>query len=402
MKIGIIKEGKQPPDKRVPFTPKQCKRILDQYPDVEILVQKSKVRAFSDQEYNSQGIRLVEDLDEADIIFGVKEVNKDDLIAKKRFFFFSHTIKKQPYNRDLLQTVLNQSVTLTDYECLTDKEGSRILGFGRYAGIVGTYNGFLTFGKRSDRYQLKPAHDCSNKEELIDELKKVHLPKGFKIAITGMGRVAGGSIEILEALKIKRVSPADYLKSNFDEAFYTQLSVEEYFKKPNGANFDREEVFAHPERFERNFMPYAKVTDLYISCHFWDDRGPVIFTLDEMRTSDFKIRTIADISCDIAGPIPSTIRPSSIEDPIYEIDRNSAKEVSKSNQDTITVMAVDNLPCELPRDASEDFGNALIERVLPTLLGEDPDNIIERATIAKEGKLTDEFSYLQDYVEGKD
>jgi len=402
MQIGIIKEGKTPADERVPFSPEQTKLIKARYPQVNLVVQKSNVRAFKDEEYASEGVELVDDLKDADVIFGVKEVQLDDLLAHKTYFFFSHTIKKQSYNRKLLQTVLERNIKLVDYECLTHSTGGRLVGFGRYAGIVGAYNAFLTYGKRSGDYDLKPANECSNRVDMESCLSRVKLPKNFKIVMTGNGRVAGGVLEIIEQLPIKKVSPQDFLNRDFDEAVYTQLTVEDYFKKPNGADFKREEAFEYPELFESDFVKYTKVADMYITAHFWDARGPRIFTEEDLVADDFKIRTIADISCDIAGPIPSTIRPSTIEDPIYFINRKTLKEEGEFNEDFVSVMAVDNLPCELPKDASEDFGEELIQKVLPNLIGRDDDTVIERATIAQNGKLMPTFEYLQDYVEGKE
>lgn len=402
MQIGIIKEGKTPADERVPFSPEQTKLIKARYPQVNLVVQKSNVRAFKDEEYASEGVELVDDLKDADVIFGVKEVQLDDLLAHKTYFFFSHTIKKQSYNRKLLQTVLERSIKLVDYECLTNSSGGRLVGFGRYAGIVGAYNAFLTYGKRSGIYDLKPASKCKNRVEMEGCLSRVKFPKGFKIVMTGNGRVAGGVLEIIEQLPIKKVSPQDFLSKDFDEAVYTQLTVEDYFRKSNNAKFEKEEAFEHPERFESDFAKYTKVADMYITAHFWDARGPRIFTEEDLAADDFKIRTIADISCDIAGPIPSTIRPSTIEEPIYLINRKTLKEEDEFNEDFVSVMAVDNLPCELPKDASEDFGEELIQKVLPNLIGRDDDAVIERATIAQNGKLMPAFEYLQDYVEGKE
>ncbi len=402
MKIGVIREGKTPPDKRVPFTPKQAKTIENNFESVEVLVQQSEVRAFADQEYAKQGLALTTDLKDCEVIFGVKEVNLEDLLPHKTYFFFSHTIKEQPYNRDLLRTVLERNIRLVDYECLTHANGQRILGFGRYAGIVGCYNGFLAYGQRTDAYSLKAANACEDRAEMERELPKIKLPNHFKIALTGFGRVAGGAIEVLEKVGIKKVTPQDYLEKEFKEPVYTQLSVEEYFRKPDGSAFKREEVFEHPERFESNFMTYAAETDLYIACHYWDSNGPNIFEKEEVKSSDFRICTIADISCDIAGPIPTTIRPSTIADPIYQVDRKELKETAQVGEGSITVMAVDNLPCELPKDASEGFGADLIEKILPCLLGDDPEKVIERATIAQAGKLTSYFEYLEDYVKGEE
>tara|TARA_B100001109_G_C18832547_1_gene460316 strand:+ start:192 stop:1403 length:1212 start_codon:yes stop_codon:yes gene_type:complete len=400
MKIGIIREGKTPPDKRVPFTPIQAAEIQQRALDTTVVVQKSEVRAFADKEYEEQGLSIVDNLADCDVIFGVKEVNIDDLLPNKAYFFFSHTIKEQPYNRDLLRAVLERNIQLIDYECLTNANGQRILGFGRYAGIVGCYNGFLAFGQRSGSFQLKPANECDNRAEMEAELPKINLPSSFKIALTGLGRVAGGALEILEKMGVKKVSPKDYLEQSFSEPVFTQLSVEDYFRKKDGSDFDRSEVFNHPERFESDFFKYATETDLYIACHYWDSNGPNIFEKEEVAKAEFRIRTIADISCDIAGPIPTTIRPSTIAEPIYQVDRESLEEVQEVSDNSITVMAVDNLPCELPKDASEDFGEELIDKIVPLFYGGDGDRIIERATIAFGGKLTSHFEYLTDYVNG--
>ena len=401
MRIGIIREGKTPPDKRVPFTPEQCKLIQVRYPDIELLVQRSPIRAFNDKEYIDAGINLVDNLETADVIFGVKEVNIGDLLENKTYFFFSHTIKEQPYNRNLLKAVIAKNVKLVDYECLTDKRGSRLVGFGRYAGIVGTYNAFLTYGKRSNEFEIKPAHKCFDRNEMEAELPKVKLPNSYKIAITGLGRVAGGSIEILEKLGIRKVSSLDFVEKAFNEPVYTQLSVKDYFKLESGESFQKSDAYSNPEKFESDFMKFAEVADMYIPCHYWDAEAPYIFSEDDLKAEEFNIKVIADISCDIAGPIPSTIRPSTIADPIYTVNRSTLKETGKISKETLTVMAVDNLPCELPKDASEDFGRELLENILPNLFGSDNESIIDRAAITEKGNLKPDYEYLRDYLNGE-
>ena len=403
MKVGIIKEGKNPPDRRVAFTPEQCNLIEARYPNVNLSVQKSPHRAFADEEYELEGLSVKDELQDADILFGVKEVPLEELLPNKTYFFFSHTIKKQPYNRELLRKVLELSIRLIDYECLTDSRGLRILGFGRYAGIVGAYNAFLTYGHRSGKYQLKAAHQCKDQKEMEAELSKVILPNNFKIAITGLGRVAGGAREILDLLDLEEVKPDEFLSNEpMNSASFTQLSVQEYFKKADGSSFERIEAYEHAERFESDFFKYAKQADLFIPCHYWDDQGPGFITAKELAHPDFKIQVIADISCDINDPIASTLRPSTIESPIYEVDKQTGEEVKSASDRTVSVMAVDNLPCELPREASADFGAALIEKVLPQLFGSDNERIIERATIAEGGKLKPDFEYLQGYVDGEE
>lgn len=403
IKIGLIREGKVPPDHRVPLTPKQCKSIQTIYPNVEIVVQPSPVRAYKDEEYTAEGIRLNENLSECDIIMGVKEVNIEDLIPNKTFIFFSHTIKKQPYNRNLLRAILEKKIRLIDYEVIKNKQNKRIIGFGRYAGIVGTYNAFLAYGLKKGLYELKRANKCRDRKEMESEMAKIQLPSDTKIVLTGFGRVGHGAREVIDLLPIKEVSPEEFLSQKFSEPVFTQLEVEDYYGRIDGKPFVKSEFYSNPELYKSTFSRFLKESDLYIPCHFWSNKSPFIITKDDLRMPDLRLSVVADISCDIAGPIASTIRSSKIADPIYGYNPITESEDDFMKPGNIAVMAVDNLPCELPLDASEDFGNELMRQVLPVLLKEDPDNIIQRATETTfEGRLSDNFSYLQDYVDGKE
>ncbi len=401
MKFGIIKEGKTPPDERVPLAPEQCVEVLEKFP-VSLQVQSSKVRRFKDDEYRENGIEVVDDISQNDVLFGVKEVPINDLIAGKTYFYFSHTIKKQPYNRNLLRAMLEKNITMIDYETLTDKNGVRLIGFGRYAGIVGCYNGFYAYGMRTHTYELKRAYLCDDRTEMEAELPKITLPANFKIVLTGGGRVAHGAIEILNKIGLKQVTPNELLNQTFSEPVWAQLKVTDYVKRKDGKPFSKHDFYQHPEQFESNFMPYAEVSDMYIACHYWDENSPYIFTREDAKSPSFKIKTVADISCDIDGPVASTIRPSTIKDPIYGYNPQTETETGYDNPNAITVMAVDNLPCELPKDASRDFGRELIDKILPNFFNGDPDKILERATICTNGKLTSYYTYLQDYVDGKE
>ncbi len=396
MQIGIIREEKIPADKRVAFTPEQCKSIKEQF-GVELVVQSSKVRSFPDELYVQQGIQIVDGVSDCDVLFGVKEVPVELLIPGKTYFFFSHTIKKQAHNKKLMKALLEKNITMVDYECLTNKAGERILGFGRYAGVVGTYNAMLAYGQRFGLYELKPANKCVDRAELEKELKKVKLPP-IKIVFTGGGRVASGTLEILNTLGIKSVSPEEFLTLHFDEPVYTQLHADHHYHRKDDGRFDMHELMQHPERYRAVFVPYTKVADVFISCHFWDPKAEKLFAKEDIQAPDFTLKVIADITCDIDGSVPSTIRSSTIEEPLYGYDIASGKETLPFEDSSITIMAVDNLPCELPRDASTDFGYALIEKVLPCLTGNDPDQIIERAMICRGGELTEKFLYLKDYV----
>jgi alanine dehydrogenase len=401
MKIGILREGKTPPDKRVPLTPEQCVEVQQKFPHVTVVVQPSAVRSFSDKEYAKQGIPLQENLSDCDVLLGVKEVKLEDFIEGKIYLFFSHTIKKQAYNQLLLQTVLNKKIQLVDYEVLTNKEGFRIIGFGRFAGLVGAYNGIRAFGLRNKLFDLKPAHQCEDLVEMLKNLDEIQLP-AIKIAITGDGRVASGALEILEHMKIIRLSAEQYLQIAKPSApVYVQLLPGNYVRRENGYEFDLFHFFLNPAMYENAFIPFAESTDLLIASAYWDPKAPVLFTPDDMKMNEFRISVISDITCDIEGSIPSTKKASTIDDPFYDYNPETEElEAAFSSIKNISVQAVDNLPCELPKDASLDFGRNLIDKVFPSLFGEDVDEIIERASITKDGKLTAKFSYLQDFADG--
>ncbi len=400
LKIGIIREGKVPPDKRVALTPEQCKNLKSTYPQLDILVQPSPSRAFSDDDYRAAGLEVTEKIEECDMLMGIKEVPVNQLIPDKTYFFFSHTIKKQPHNRKLLQEMLRLNIRMVDYETLTHLSGYRILAFGRYAGIVGCYNAFRAYGEKYGSFQLKPAHQCFDRQEMENELKKVILPPDYKIVVTGSGRVGGGCLEILNRIGIRQVLPAELLEQDFNEPVFTVLHVSDYNTTTDGSAFDKQKFYADPSDFVPDFLKYARKADMYIPCHFWNTGAPQILTAADYRDPQFRIRIIADISCDIYEPIASTLRPSTIAEPFYGYDPVTGKEGDFYNPAHIGIMAIDNLPCELPRDASRDFGKILSEKIIPLLTGQDPDRIIERATICRDKQLMPAFDYLEEYVKG--
>jgi saccharopine dehydrogenase (NAD+, L-lysine forming) len=400
-KIGLLREGKIPIDRRVTLTPALAKTVMNRFPGVEVIAQRSDIRCFADAEYDKEGIRLVDSLEECDIILGVKEVPLDLLIPEKTYFFFSHTIKKQRYNRKLLQEILRKKITLVDYETLTDQTGKRIIAFGRWAGIVGAYNGIWTYGQRYNLFNTRRAHTCFDLDDLWSEVAKIGLPP-IKIVLTGGGRVAKGAMEVLTRLGVRKVTSRQFLEQWFDFPVFVQLNARNYNRRKDGEEFSRNRFFRVPQLFEADFVKYAAVADMLIASAYWDPKAPALFTREDIRSDDFKITVIADITCDIEGSVPCTKQPSTIEDPIYDYNPDDDQiENCLSDEANITVMAVDNLPCELPRDASASFGHDLVERVLPELLGDDAGGVIERATLAHRGKLTERFTYLQDYVDGE-
>jgi len=401
MKFGIIKERKNPPDRRVVFLPKKLQQFHQKYPTAEIVVESSAIRVFSDEQYKNVGIDVVENVSDCDVLFGVKEVPIDALIPNKKYFFFSHTIKKQPYNRDLLKAILHKNIQLFDHETIVKENGARLIGFGRYAGIVGAYNGFRAIGLTNETFNLPKAETLDSQQELITELKTINLKK-IKILLTGNGKVAYGAKEMLDAMQIREVSVNEYLENTYSETVYCLADVLDYNKRTDGRVVDNFDFYEHPEAYEANFMRFAKVTDFFIAGHFYGDGAPYLYTRKDAKSNDFQIKYVADISCDINGPVASTIRPSTITDPIYGYNPKTEKEVNFKDKDAIVVMAVDNLPCELPKDASEGFGEMFLENVIPAFFNNDKDGVLQRAKMTENGKLTPRFSYLQDYVDGKE
>jgi len=399
MKIGVLKEEKIPADKRVPLTPKQCRQLLDTYPDIEISVKSSAIRCFSDAMYIAEGITIVDDLSDCDVLIGVKEVPKESLIANKTYLYFSHTIKEQSYNRGLLLEMIELNIIMVDYEVLRNKQGNRLLGFGGYAGIVGAYNGFLTYGLKSGKYNLKAAHNCEDRIEMESEMSKIKL-SNEKFIVTGNGRVGNGIMEIMEESNIREVSKSDFLTKTFNEAVFVHLNFMDYNVKKDGSSAVKQEFYSNPELFKSSFMDYAIHADIFIAGHYYSSGSPYLFTRQDAKSPDFNLKVVADVSCDINGPVACTIKPSTISNPIYGYDKQTEQEVDFRNEDAIAVMAVDNLPCELPKDASEDFGNEMMYKILPSLIVSDDEQIIANATICKAGDLTPNFEYLRNYVNG--
>jgi len=400
MKFAIIKECKNPPDRRVVFSPEKLAEARAQFPKAEFIVESSDVRIFPDSAYKALGFKVTDDVSDCDVMIGVKEVPIKNLIPNKKYFYFSHTIKKQPYNRKLLVAMLEKNIEMYDHETIVKKSGARLIGFGRYAGLVGAYNGFRVLGLRDGLFNLPKVETLADLDEVKRELDKITLPN-IKILLTGTGKVAQGAKEILDHLKIKEVSDALYLTSKFTEPVYVMADVMEYAKRKDGKVGEKWEFYKDPTGYESNFMPYAKETDMFIAGHFYGNNAPYLFTRQDAKSKDFNINLVADISCDVDGPVASTLRASTIADPFYGYDAKTEKEVAFNAKDAITVMAVDNLPCELPKDASEGFGEMFLEHVIPAFFNGDERGILKRAKITENKKLTERFSYLQDYVDGK-
>ena len=397
MKIGLIKEGKTPPDKRVPLSPEQCKWIQDNYPDIQLVVQKSPIRKYKDETYAALGLQLVDDVNDCDVLLGVKEVPIDELIPNKKYFFFSHTIKKQPYNKKLLQQIIKKNIELFDHETIVDNNNNRLIGFGYYAGVIGAYNGLRAYGLKNHTFSIPKAIDLKDRQEFNSILKSLSIPN-MKILLTGKGRVGSGTKEVLDFLKIKEVSAQDFINETYSESVYVNIDVLDYNYSDSIEN-TVSNFYNYPEKFRSTFSKFLSVSDIYFAGHYHNPKAPKLITLDDIKNPDFNVQVIADISCDIDGPIASTIRPSTIENPTYGFHKEKLVECDFLDENALAVMAVDNLPCELPRDSSEMFGEMFLKYVIPSFFNNDRENILKNSKITSEGSLTDRFSYLSDYIQ---
>ena len=397
IKFALIKERKTPPDRRVVFSPQKLKEAVKKFPEASFKVETSDIRIFPDSAYLDADFEVSGEISDCDVLLGVKEVPIPALIPNKKYFFFSHTIKKQPYNRDLLREILKNNIELYDHEVIINERGHRLIGFGRYAGLVGAYNGFRMLGLKKGIFELPKAEELPDLKTMLAELDRISVPP-IKIVLTGSGKVAHGAKEIMDHLQIKQVGVEEYLTESFEEPVFCHIDVMDYNKRKDGKEASVQDFYDHPENYESDFLRFARASDFFIAGHFYGQGAPVFFTAEDTKSAAFKIRYVADISCDIAGPVASTIRPSTIAEPFYGYSPETGGEVDFREKNAIAVMAVDNLPCELPKDASEGFGQMFLDNVLPAFFDNDKDGILERARMTKDGKLTERFKYLEDYI----
>ncbi len=398
IRIGLIRERKKLPDERVAFTPKQCAYLMAHYEGLQIVVEPSPTRCFSDAQYAAEGVTLTTDLTDCDILMGIKEQPGEYLIPDKTYFFFSHTKKKQPYNQPLMHALIDKRIRMIDYECLTYADEQRILGFGLYAGIVGAHNGFKTYGQKFGLYHLPAAHAVGSYKELIAAYQHLKLPN-IKIVLTGSGKVASGALDVLTQLDIEGVEPADFLTHQYEYPVFTHLKGANLYARKDNDLFHRDDFHAHPEAYKCLFSKYVNQADMLMNGIYWEQRIARLFSKEDIKRNDWRLSVIADITCDVDGSVPINVGSSTIANPVYGIYRATQQQTApyQNTKDTIDVMAVDNLPNELPCDASEYFGLHIEKYILPEILKPESD-ILKRATICTNGRLTKKFEYLSDYA----
>ncbi len=399
IKIGILREEKIPEDYRVPFTPAQCKAIQEQYPEIHFVVQPSKIRTYAIDRYEEMGIEIQEDLSDCNYLFGVKEVRTQDLIPGKPYFFFSHTKKAQTYNQPLMHTLIDKKIRMIDYECLTEESGDRIVGFGKWAGIVGAHNGLLTYGKKYGKFELPAANSVEDFDALKTTYKDIKWP-AMKIVVTGGGRVASGLLEIMDVCGFKKVDEDAFLQNDYEEPVFVHLDMEELYRRMDDSSFDRQDFFDNPQDYFCPFQQYTHTADILMNGIYWEEKIPAYFKKEDIQHPDFKMNVIADVTCDKFGSVPINLGATPINDPVYGIDKKTFEKVAgfQNTHDIIDIMTVDNLPSELPKNASEHFGNVLSKHIIPEILKAGRSTILQNATICEQGKLTEQFEYLSEYA----
>ena len=404
MKIGLLKETKNPVDNRVALSPVQVAMLNKKYLDSEIIVQSSDIRSFKDEEYRHEGIKVVDDISDCDILFGIKEAKISTLIPNKHYFFFGHIAKMQAYNRPLLQAFIQKNITFSDYEYLVDENNIRVCAFGWWAGVVGVYYTLRGYGLKTKAFELPKPDIRFTLKQLIEELKAIELPK-VRLLVTGAGRVSQGAQYVLQEIGACRMQENEYLSETaISTLSYCVADADRLVKRKDGDAFTWKHFSENPQEYRSDFMRWAKHTDILICGHIWANNAPVYLSTEDLKNEDNRIRMIGDVTCDIKGSIKSTIRPATHAEPYYDYNPQTESEAPLfADINNITVEAVDTCPNALPMDASQYFGEMLIPHVIePLLKGEAPESpVINGATIVKNGKLTPKFAYLQDFSEGK-
>lgn len=393
LKIGLIKEGKTPQDNRVAFSPKQC-RFLQENKSLKVIVQPSSIRCFTDDEYRAQGIEVANKMEECDVLFGIKEIPVEMLIADKEYFFFSHTKKLQPYNQNLFRAIIDKKITLVDYEALEHEDGTRLLGFGFFAGVVGAHNGMLAYGTRTGTFHLDRVYKQDGFDELVTSYFELKVPH-IKIAVTGGGRVAHGILEVMNFMSIREVNPEDFRSKDFKYPVYVNLKSDSLYRNKKTGKYDREEFHSHPEMYECLFKDYLNCTDILMNGIYWEKPIPLLFETEDMK-NDFRIVTISDITDDKFGSVPCNLGDVTMKEMVYGVDKQSGERTAPYISGSVDMLAVGNLPNELPKDASKYFGEQLIKYIVDDL--QSGSETIRKATFVDNGKLTDDYAYMKKYA----
>ena len=428
--VGVLKETKGN-ERRAPVTPKDVKWLVKK--GIRVEVESSPDRVFKDHEYRRNGAKVVDRLRKASLLVGIKEQEAERIRGNSIYMLFSHTIKGQPRNMPLLKEALSKKVTLIDYEKISDAHGRRLVYFGRFAGICGAIDSLHFFGKKLEWAGLRnpfafvqPAFKYSSlktaKQDIakVDhEIRKKGLDRSmtpFIIGITGHGNVSRGVQEILNVLNPIEVHPSDMLRfvklrrGMRNKLYKIVFLREEKLRSKDGRGFYFEDYLSAPEKFESNLDRYLQYLNILIHTSYWDGKYPRMVTKGMIRKlarkKPFRLRLIGDIACDVNGSVEITYKTTTQDNPVFTYDPASDTFVDGYRQPGVTVLAVDNLPSELPRDASVEFGS-LIRDYVYQLAAHGVRNVtqhaalpaeVRRAVIAEKGRLTRDYRYLREFI----
>lgn len=425
--IGIRKEDKNVWERRVPLIPGHVKKLKSEF-DITTLVEPFERRTFTDNEYKEAGAEVTPDYNDAPVIFAVKEIPIKLLQKDKTYIFFSHTIKGQDYNMPLLKKIMDLGCTLIDYETMTDENGRRVVFFGKYAGYAGMIDTLHGLGKRLNLsgietpfLQIKPAYEYRDIEEakqhvkqVSEEIKEKGLPTEVSplvFGFAGYGNVYKGAAEVFDLLPFEEVTPEEL--SDMDEESGKIVKVvfkeKDMVKHKDGNPFELQDYYSNPENYVSAFSKYLDNIDVLINAIYWDDRYPVFVTKKYLKENkdNLKLKVIGDITCDIDGAIEITYKSTPSDNPAFVYNPATDKYTDGYAGKGVVNIAVDNLPAELPRDASTGFSNAL-NVFVPGIVNADMDKsfedagydpVIKRAVIVYKGKLTPDYQYLEEYLD---
>jgi len=433
-RIGVRHEDKNRWERRAPLTPDHVSTLVEQH-DLEVLVEPSQRRIFSDEAYRAAGATLSSDLGSCPVVIGVKEIPPAKLVAGQGYLYFSHVIKGQAYNMGMLRTLLERGCHLMDYEKVTDDDGCRLILFGRYAGLAGMIDTLWGLGQRlalegiaSPLAEVKRAHAYADLDEvrahfgeLGARLAAEGIPAPLRplvVGFSGYGNVSQGAQEILDLLPHVEVSPAQLGGDDLGAADPATQIIKVVFReedmvRPREADqaFELQEYYDHPERYRGDFARFLPRLSVLVNCIYWDNPYPVLLSRDDARQlaadPSSRLRAIGDISCDIEGGVEITLKPTTVDEPCFVYDPATDSARDGVEGPGLLVMAIDNLPCELPADASRSFGDALVDFV-PALANADYTAPLDqlalpaaltRALIVHQGRLTPDYVYLNQYLE---
>ena len=431
--LGMRREDKNRWERRVPLVPKHVQELKKRH-GIETLIQPSKIRVFSEKEYRDVGARVQDDLSPCSVVFAVKEIPVEFFERGKTYVFFSHTIKGQEHNMPMLKEMMDLGCTLIDYERIVDKSGKRLVFFGRFAGLAGMVDTLWTFGQRlkwehidSPFNGIKQTIHYKDLEDIKKHLAAVGkniktkgLPKSLTpliVGFAGYGNVSTGAQEILDVLPVKEIKPEEIksiYKNPSNKVIYKVVFKEEHMAEPvpRSKKFDLQDYYAHPENYRPTFEHYIPYLSILMNCIYWSAKYPRLITKEYLKKSfknkeNFRLKVIGDISVDIKGAIEFTEKTTSPDKPVFVYNPSTDTIKDGYGGDGVVVMAVDNLPCELPRESSQSFSETLLHFVPDVMKADftakDFDKLalpfeIKNAVILYKGRLTPNYNYINKYL----